>query len=209
MVRWLILLASMALTGCSGLSWNTEVAATQAARTAMALSVIPGETTERSFATRWGNPTQKVREGGQTEFVYRDIRNPKGWYFPQFGDSHHYVVVTFQYGLAAGVRTSDGIDCRGTFPPRPTGFPVDNPSTVRLVGTCAPTLTAAESSRKGPIARSLDTLNATWQEARSDLTELTGTGSGTTGTPASEGSGLEPNRPGVIDDDYSTGGKVK
>ena len=133
--HWLAACAIFA--ACSGVSWNTEVAATRASRTAMALSVIPGTTTERGFATLWGNPTQKVREGGQTEFVYRSMRNPPGPYLLQFGDSQSYVIVTFQYGLAVAVRTSDGIDCRGTFPPRPPGHGFDTPSTVRLVGRCA------------------------------------------------------------------------
>jgi hypothetical protein len=137
-MRLLSVAASAVLTACTGLSWNTEVAETRAARTAMALSVIPGTTTDTAFTTRWGNPTQKVREGGQTEFIYRDMRNPPGPYLLQFGDSREYVIVTFQYGLATGVRTSDGIDCRGTFPPRPPGHGFSNPSTVRLVGSCAP-----------------------------------------------------------------------
>lgn len=126
------------LAGCSGLTWDTEVASTLSARNAMVEFVTPGWTTETAFTTRWGKPTQKVREGGQTEFVYRDVKNPPGWLLPQFGNNSHYVIVTFQYGLATGIRTSDGIDCRGTFPPRPPGFDYDNPTTVKLVGNCAP-----------------------------------------------------------------------
>lgn len=134
----LFIIAIGPLTGCSGLTWDTEVASTFAARTAMAEFVEPGSTTVTAFTTRWGKPTQKVREGGQTEFIYRDVKNPPGWLLPQFGNNEHYVIVTFQYGLATAVRTSDGIDCRGTFPPRPPGFDYDNPTTVKLVGKCAP-----------------------------------------------------------------------
>ena len=137
MLRYVILCLSF-LAGCTGLAWDTEVAGTLAARNAMAESVVPGWTTETAFTTRWGKPTQKIREGGQTEFVYRDIKNPPGWLLPQFGNNQDYVIVTFQYGLATAVRTSDGIDCRGTFPPRPPSFDYDNPTTVKLVGTCAP-----------------------------------------------------------------------
>lgn len=186
----------LALAACGGLAWNTEVAATAESRTAMALFVVPGATTETGFATRWGNPTQKIREGGQTEFVYRDMRNLPGWYYPQFGTSHDYVIVTFQYGLATGVRTSDGIDCRGTFPPRPPGPGFDNPATVRLVGGCAPPLTPAEAARKGPIARAWDRLAATWGE--------TPTRPG--GTPAPAAAPAE--RPGVVEDSYDPGGKA-
>lgn len=132
------LLAAGLLASCNGgYAWNTEVASTRAARDAMANSVILGTTTETALTTRWGNPTQKVREGGQTEFIYRNMTNPRGFYVLQFGDSNDFVIVTFQYGLASGVRTSDGIHCHGTFPPRPPGPGFDNPSTVRLVGTCA------------------------------------------------------------------------
>lgn len=129
-------LALLCLAGCSGVAYNTTVAQSPASRLAMAMSVIPGETTERGFMTRWGAPVQKVREGGQTEFVYRDMREAEWYHLPQFGDSTAYVIVTFQYGIATGVRTSDGIACRATFPPRPPNFGLDNPTQVELVGTC-------------------------------------------------------------------------
>ncbi len=194
---------ALMLAACGGVAWNTEVATTPEARTAMALFVEPGVTTETGFATRWGNPSQKVREGGQTEFIYRDMKNLPGWYYPQFGDSHNYVIVTFQYGLATGVRTSDGIDCRGTFPPRPPGPGFDNPATVRLVGRCAPPLSAAEAARKGPIARAWDKLNETWDEARAELG-----GSGTTGASTGISTGGSPIWPGVVEDSYVPSGKV-
>lgn len=129
-------LALLCLAGCSGVAYNTTVAQSPASRLAMAMSVIPGETTEQGFMTRWGAPVQKVREGGQTEFVYRDMREAEWYHLPQFGDSTAYVIVTFQYGIATGVRTSDGIACRATFPPRPPNFGLDNPTQVELVGTC-------------------------------------------------------------------------
>ena len=133
-LRWA--LALLCLAGCSGVAYNTTVAQSPASRLAMAMSVIPGETTERGFMTRWGAPVQKVREGGQTEFVYRDMSEAEWYHLPQFGDSTRYVIVTFQYGIATGVRTSDGIACRATFPPRPPNFTLDNPTQVELVGTC-------------------------------------------------------------------------
>ncbi|MDU8943918.1 hypothetical protein [Ovoidimarina sediminis] len=129
-------LALLCLAGCSGVAYNTTVAATPAARLAMAMSVVPGETTEQGFMTRWGAPVQKIREGGQTEFVYRDMSELEWYHLPQFGDSTRYVIVTFQYGIATGVRTSDGIACRATFPPRPPNFALDNPTQVQLVGSC-------------------------------------------------------------------------
>lgn len=191
-MRAAALLLCLSLAGCSGLAWNTEVANTPAGRASMAESVIPGTTTERQLVTRWGYPTQKVREGAQTEYIYRDMRNLPGWYFPQFGDSHRYVIVTFQYGIATGVRTSDWIDCRGTFPPRPPGMVMDNPSTVRLVGSCAPPLTPEEAARKGPIATAWDKI---------------------TKPPAEPGKGApaaaaKPATPGVVEDSYDPTGKA-
>ena len=101
----------------------------------MADFVVPGHTTETELTTRWGNPVQKVRRGAQTEFIYRDMRN-SSFALAQFGTSTEYVIVTFQYGMATGVRTSDEIPCRGTFAPRPPNYTFDNPTRVELVGTC-------------------------------------------------------------------------
>ena len=126
---------ALAVAGCSGVAYNTTVANTPAARLAMAQCVRPGETTETQYVTRWGLPVQKVREGGQTEFIYRDMRDPV-FVVPQFGSSTEYVIVTFQYGLATAVRTSDGIDCRATFNPRPPNYGFDNPTQVQLAGSC-------------------------------------------------------------------------
>jgi hypothetical protein len=194
-MRTVLFASCLALAACGGVSWNTEVASTVESRAAMALFVTPGTTTETEYATRWGNPTQKIREGGQTEFVYRDMRNPPGWYYPQFGDSHDYVIVTFQYGLATGVRTSDGIDCRGAFPPRPPGPGFDNPATVRLLGGCAPPLTAEEMARQGPIKTTWDRLRAKWGEA--------------TGRPVKKAAApAAPQTPGVVEDSYDPSGKL-
>ncbi|MEM0947578.1 MAG: hypothetical protein AAGK37_09250 [Pseudomonadota bacterium] len=116
---------------------NTTVASTPSARAAMAAFVTPGHTTETDLTTRWGNPVQKVRRGAQTDFIYRDMRNPAGSFaLAQFGSSTSYVIVTFQYGMAIGVRTSDEILCRGTFAPRPPNYTFDNPTRVELIGAC-------------------------------------------------------------------------
>ncbi|NNF71301.1 MAG: hypothetical protein HKN02_03810, partial [Rhodobacteraceae bacterium] len=85
------------LAGCIGLSWDTTVANTAETRLALAQSVEIGRTTERGLVTRWGNPLQKVHEGGQREYIYRQMN----------GDSADYVIVTFQHGLATGVRWSE------------------------------------------------------------------------------------------------------
>ncbi|MEL7345228.1 MAG: hypothetical protein AAFN59_10265, partial [Pseudomonadota bacterium] len=134
-----VLIFSLLLAGCGGLSYNTEVAEQFPVRLAMMASVEPGVTTETAFVTRWGNPTQKVREGAQTEFIYRDTSNPDDDKFRllRYGTSPHFVIVTFQYGLAVGVRSSDIETCRGTFPPQPPGFGFDTPATVYPMGACA------------------------------------------------------------------------
>lgn len=121
------------LAGCSGLSWNTTLANDPEVRMAMLTSVRPGISTETDITTRWGNPTQKVREGGETRFIYRDMRNPPGYLAPQFGTSAGYVVIVFQYGIASEAYSSDTEGCRGTFAPRPPGYGFYNPSTVKPV----------------------------------------------------------------------------
>lgn len=125
------------LTGCSGLAWNTTVANDPGVRVAMLASVQPGISTETDITTRWGRPTQKVREGAELRYIYRDMRNPPDVYVPQFGDSSAYVVIVFQYGLAVGAYSSDTEGCRATFAPRPPGHGFDNPSTVHPVN-CGP-----------------------------------------------------------------------
>ena len=59
----------------------------------MLASVYPGQTTEKRFAAQWGNPTQKIHEGGQVSYVYRNMTNPAGYYLPQHGNSGAFVVV--------------------------------------------------------------------------------------------------------------------
>ena len=131
-------LAGVACAGCSGIALNTKVANSPAARVEMARSVIPGSTTERELETRWGLPVQKIREGGQTAWVYRDMGFPPflGMAIPKTGKSGRYVIVTFQYGIAVDVTTSDEIGCRATFSPRPPNYTFDNPTQVGLVGRC-------------------------------------------------------------------------
>ncbi len=99
----------------------------------MLASVDPGVSTEADVRTRWGRPTQKVREGAETRYIYRDMRNPPGYFAPQFGRSDAYVVVVFQYGIATRAYSSDTEGCRGTFAPRPPGHGFDNPGTVFAV----------------------------------------------------------------------------
>ncbi|MDJ1008903.1 MAG: hypothetical protein QNJ13_13885 [Paracoccaceae bacterium] len=126
----------LALAACSETAWNTTIADTPDRRLAMAASVEVGKTTETEFITRWGAPTQRVREGGQTEFIYRNMSNPAGYIAPRFGDSASYVIVTFQYGRAVGVRTSETEGCRATFAPVPPGYGWPNPTTVHPAATC-------------------------------------------------------------------------
>ena len=125
------------LSGCTGLAWNSTVANDPGVRVAMLASIQPGVSTETDVTTRWGKPTQKVREGAELRYIYRDMRNPPGTYFPQFGSSHDYVVVVFQYGLAVGAYSSDTEGCRATFAPRPPGHGFDNPSVVHPVNCSA------------------------------------------------------------------------
>lgn len=131
-MRFLMILLSLA--GCGGLAWNTTAADHHASRSAMLASVEPGRTTEMRFKTRWGNPTQKIREGAQVSYIYRNMSDPPGYLLPQFGDSTSYVVVVFQYGLAVDAYSSDTEGCRATFAPRPPGAHFPNPTTVQTVG---------------------------------------------------------------------------
>ena len=130
---WRVFPLLICLSGCGGLAWNTTVADHVSVRQAMIDSVIPGVTTETHLVSRWGNPTQKSREGAETRFIYRSMTNPEGYRMPQFGDSSRYVIVTFQYGLATGATSSDIEGCRATFAPRPPGSGFDNPTTVHPV----------------------------------------------------------------------------
>ena len=126
------------LSSCGGLAWNTTVADHPQVRYAMLSSLEPGKTTEAGFRARWGNPTQKIREGSQVAYVYRNMTNPEGYLFPQFGDSTDYVVVLFQYGIATTGFSSDTEGCRATFSPRPLCAQYSNPSTVKPVNCGIP-----------------------------------------------------------------------
>ena len=143
------------LAGCGGLAWNTTVADHPQVRQAMLASVQPGYTTEKRFVTQWGNPTQKIHEGAQVSYVYRNMKNPPGYYAPQFGNSGEFVVVAFQYGLAVGGYSSDTQGCRATFAPRPPGQGFDNPSTVHAVN-CG--VSYDGSSERRPIAEAISWL---------------------------------------------------
>ena len=146
----------LCLGGCGGLAWNTTVADHPQVRQAMLASVQPGRTTETRFAAQWGNPTQKIREGAQVSYVYRNMSNPPGYYTPQFGTSGTFVVVAFQYGIAVGGYSSDTQGCRATFPPRPPGPGFDNPSTVHAV-SCG--VSYDGSSERRPIAEAINWLH--------------------------------------------------
>jgi len=103
---------------------------------AMMQSVTIGKTAEREFVIRWGNPTQKARQGGQTEFIYRNIIDPGSIHPIQYGRSDAFVIATFQYGRAVAVRSSETELCRATFPPRPPGHGFNTPATVRALSSC-------------------------------------------------------------------------
>lgn len=124
------------ISGCGDLAYNTRVANTPVLRASMAESVVIGQTTEQGLTTRWGQPVQKVREGAQIEYIYRDLTDETIGKLFSIGNSTAYVIVTFQYGKAVGVRTSNDEGCRATFPPRPPGHGFSNPMTVYPVMTC-------------------------------------------------------------------------
>lgn len=130
---WRNLMILFLSTGCGGVAWDTTLASEPVVRRAMVDSVRVGITTESQFMTRWGRPTQRVREGAETRLIYRSMTNPQGYHFPQFGSSHDYVIAVFQYGQAVSAYSSDTEGCRATFAPRPPGQAFDNPSTVHPV----------------------------------------------------------------------------
>lgn len=155
-----IALICLLLAGCGGVAWNTTVADHPQVRRAMVESVAIGQTTEKRFIAQWGRPTQKIREGAQVSYVYRNIANPPGYFAPQFGNSQAYVIVAFQYGLAVGAYSSDIQGCRATFAPRPPGHGFDNPSTVHAVN-CG--VAYDGSSERRPIAEGINWL---WSRAQ-------------------------------------------
>ncbi|MEM6388097.1 MAG: hypothetical protein AAF718_17875 [Pseudomonadota bacterium] len=155
-------------------------------RQAMLASVHPGKTTEKRFVLQWGHPTQKLREGAQITYIYRNMSNPPGYALPQFGNSQAYVIVMFQYGLAVGAYSSDEEGCRGTFAPRPPGPALDTPITIHAVN-CG--VVYDGSSERRPIAEGMEWLN---DQARS----IAGGGKGT----------RAPTKPMVPSDSYTGGG---
>lgn len=132
MIRTIAVICLLLAAGCTGRAWNTSVADDPAVRVSIVDSVRIGVTTETAFVTRWGRPVQILREGAQTTYIYRNVAVP-GEYLLRYGNSAEYVIVDFQYGVAVNVRTSDAVGCRATFPPLPSGYQLDNPSTVHPV----------------------------------------------------------------------------
>ena len=129
MLRMVLLLGFFTgLAGCGGLAWDTGVADSQTVRFAMIESVGIGNTTQTQFTTRWGNPFQKIRDGGRVEYVYRR----------RLGDQSRFVIVTFEYGVAIAVRSSDTEGCRASFAPRIPGYAGDTADVVKPIGWCAP-----------------------------------------------------------------------
>lgn len=189
-MRILLPLLVLILAACSETARDTTIAATADRRAVMAASVVPGKTTETELITRWGAPTQRVREGGQTEFIYRAMTNPAGYYAPRFGDSANYVIVTFQYGLAVGVRTSETEGCRATFPPSPPGPGFPHLTTVHPAATCPGV--GPLQGRVHPLEQAARQIAGQVETAtNSTVTALTGDG-----------------RPGVPDDSYQGVGKA-
>ena len=182
------LLICVFLAGCSGVSWNTTVADHPQVRRAMVASVQPGVTTEKRFILQWGHPTQKLREGAQVSYIYRNMANPPGYYAPQFGTSQSYVIVLFQYGLAIGAYSSDSEGCRATFAPRPPGPAFDTPSTVHAVN-CG--VAYDGSSERRPIAEGLE-----WLANRA-------------GRPIGSGQQVDGGTPPMVPDDSYAGGDLK
>ncbi len=123
----MVILACGLLAGCGGLAWDTRVADSQSTRFAMIESVDVGNTTETQFTTRWGNPFQKVRDGGRVEYIYRARK----------GDQSNFVIVTFEYGVAIAVRSTETEGCRASFAPRIPGYAGDTPDVVKPIGWCA------------------------------------------------------------------------
>ncbi|MEM9971250.1 MAG: hypothetical protein AAF762_09135 [Pseudomonadota bacterium] len=186
-----VLALLIALAGCGGIAWDTTLAETPGVRSKMVESVVPGVTTETGFMTRWGRPTQKIREGGEVRYVYRHMRNPPEFFGPQIGNSADYVIVRFQYGLAVAAYSSDMEGCRGTFAPRPPGAGFDNPTIVHPVN-CGP--------------------EAAWAAERAVAPRHDASGyaprPGQYGAATSGGSG-GPMPPGVPSDAYTPGRGIK
>ena len=129
-------LFGLLLLNACGIAYNTTVAEHGPVRLAMIDSIVVGHTTEKEVIARWGRPVQKVYEGSQVDYVYRDMRDPESGRLSEFGDSSKYVIVTFQFGKAIGVTSNDLEFCRSTFAPRPPGAGFFNPGTVHPLPHC-------------------------------------------------------------------------
>lgn len=121
------LLALIPLLACGEIARDTRVADREEVRRAMVESVEIGRTTDNAYVLRWGQPHQKQREGGRTAFIYRSQLQ-----------SENFVIVYFDYGIAAGVASSETESCRGTFAPRIPGYGFDRIEPVYPVGWCGP-----------------------------------------------------------------------
>jgi hypothetical protein len=123
--RFLFLL--LPLGACAPVVLNTTIADRAEVRRAMVESVRIGVTTDDEFVLRWGPPFQQAKEGGRTNYIYRSA--------PQ---SERFVIVVFDYGIAAEVRSTETEACRGTFAPRVPGYGFDRIETVHSSGWCGP-----------------------------------------------------------------------
>jgi hypothetical protein len=122
-----VLLLLLPIAACGGVVWDTTVADSPDVRRAMVESVRIGQTTDDEFVLRWGPPLQKAREGGRVDFIYRRQKQ-----------SADFVIVTFDYGVASGVRSTETEACRASFAPRVPGYGFDRPDIAMPVGWCGP-----------------------------------------------------------------------
>jgi len=122
-----VLAVVLPLLACGEVALDTRIADRAEVRRAMVDSVEIGRTTDDAFVLRWGPPHQKQREGGRESFVYRSQRQ-----------SEAFVIVTFDYGIASGVRSTETESCRGTFAPRIPGYGFDRVEPVHPTGWCGP-----------------------------------------------------------------------
>ena len=131
-MRWIVLL--FWLGACGGVAWDTHVADTAVVRQQMVASVAIGDTTEDQYVARWGNPYQRARYGARVDYVYRSA----------LGDPSHFVIVTFEMGVAIAVKLTETEACRADFAPRFPGYGWDTPEIVKPIGTCGPAWSGAD-----------------------------------------------------------------
>jgi hypothetical protein len=120
-------LALLYLPACGPVALNTTIADRAEVRRAMVESVRIGETTDDEMVLRWGPPFQQAKEGGRTNYIYRSAMQ-----------SANFVIVTFDYGVAVDVRSTETEACRATFAPRVPGYGFDQAETVYPSGWCGP-----------------------------------------------------------------------